>query len=99
MLLVMQNAAWETARLRVRATSLAAENDALKGHVQQLMHQIGNMDKSVQVVDCFALRSHIMSWLVTTAPYLVCLLWYRSCAVIINFGFFCQLSFLFLSVL
>ena len=45
----MQNAAWETARLRVRATSLAAENDALKGHVEQLMHQIANMDKSVQV--------------------------------------------------
>ena len=46
----MQNAAWETARLRVRATSLAAENDALKGHVHQLMHQITNMDKSVQVL-------------------------------------------------
>ncbi len=44
-----QTAAWETARLRVRATSMAAENDALKNHVAQLMHQISNMDRSVQV--------------------------------------------------
>lgn len=47
--MVLQTAAWETARLRVRATSLAAENDALKNHVAQLMHQISNMDRSVQV--------------------------------------------------
>ncbi|KAA6428489.1 MAG: hypothetical protein FRX49_01365 [Trebouxia sp. A1-2] len=45
-----ETAAWETARLRVRATSMAAENDALKSHVAQLMHQISNMDRSVQVV-------------------------------------------------
>ncbi|DBA77749.1 TPA: hypothetical protein ACH3X2_008440 [Trebouxia sp. C0005] len=29
---------------------MAAENDALKSHVAQLMHQISNMDRSVQVV-------------------------------------------------
>ena len=46
----VQTAAWETARLRVRATSMAAENDALKNHVAQLMHQISNMDRSVQVL-------------------------------------------------
>ena len=46
---LLQTAAWETARLRVRATSMAAENDALKSHVAQLMHQISNMDRSVQV--------------------------------------------------
>lgn len=46
---LLQTAAWETARLRVRATSMAAENDALKKHVAQLMHQISNMDRSVQV--------------------------------------------------
>ncbi|DBB01014.1 TPA: hypothetical protein ACH3X1_000916 [Trebouxia sp. C0004] len=45
-----ETAAWETARLRVRATSMAAENDALKNHVAQLMHQISNMDRSIQVV-------------------------------------------------
>lgn len=28
---------------------MAAENDALKNHVAQLMHQISNMDRSVQV--------------------------------------------------
>ena len=46
----LQTAAWETARLRVRACSMAAENDALKNHVAQLMHQISNMDRSVQVL-------------------------------------------------
>lgn len=51
-LVVLQTAAWETARLRVRATSLAAENDALKSHVAQLMHQISNMDRSVQARQC-----------------------------------------------
>lgn len=45
----LQHAAWETARLRVRATALAAENDALKTHVSQLMQQISDMDRNVQV--------------------------------------------------
>ena len=52
---LLQSAAWETARLRVHATSMAAENDALKNHVAQLMHQISNMDRSVQVQPHFYL--------------------------------------------
>ena len=57
---MLQTAAWEAARLRVRATSLAAENDALKNHVAQLMHQISNMDRSVQVHESCAL-SHLLA--------------------------------------
>lgn len=68
----LQTAAWETARLRVRVTSMAAENDALKNHVAQLMHQISNMDRSVQVLklsycQCIcptpSLGTVIVSWL------------------------------------
>ena len=42
----MQHGTWESSRLRVRVTSLAAENDALRLHVRQLLQEISSQQAS-----------------------------------------------------
>ncbi|KAK9866683.1 hypothetical protein WJX84_010788 [Apatococcus fuscideae] len=42
----MQHGTWEASRLRVRVTSLAAENDALRLHVRQLLQEISSQQAS-----------------------------------------------------
>ena len=45
----MQNGAWEANRLRVKVTSLAAENDALRLHVRDLLKEMSSHQSSSEV--------------------------------------------------
>jgi hypothetical protein len=48
-LLQDEGSAWEMASLKMRSTTLAAENEALRGHVQHLQDVFARLERNVQV--------------------------------------------------